>query len=179
MPLAPVDFARQTLPGAAMAVVLPYCDGDVSDQQGQHFYDDTRYAAKDDVLRTSLLVMGANHNFFNSEWTPGVSQAPSNDDWGVDDDPVCGSSSPQRLTAAEQRAVGAAYVSGFFASTSAARSSSVRCSTAPAGVPPRPVAPWSTPRPAALVRAHRPGPARRSLVLGDPGLEVGVLRRRG
>lgn len=114
MPLAPVDFARQTVPGAAIAVVLPYCDGDVSDQQGQHFYDDTRYAAKDDVLRTSLLVMGANHNFFNSEWTPGVSQAPSNDDWGVDDDPVCGSSSPQRLSAAEQRAVGVAYVSGFF-----------------------------------------------------------------
>ncbi|MEZ0491869.1 hypothetical protein AB2L28_06410 [Kineococcus sp. TBRC 1896] len=114
MPLAPVDFARQTLPDAAMAVVLPYCDGDVSDQQGQHFYDDTRYAARDDVLRTSLLVMGANHNFFNSEWTPGLSKAPSDDDWGLDDDPVCGPAAPQRLTATEQRAVGAAYVAGFF-----------------------------------------------------------------
>ena len=114
MPLAPVDFARQTLPGTAMAVVLPYCDGDVSDQQGQHFYDDSRYAAGDDVLRSSLLVMGANHNFFNSEWTPGLSQAPSNDDWYLADDPVCGESAPSRLSPAEQRAVGAAYVSGFF-----------------------------------------------------------------
>ncbi|MBB2902299.1 hypothetical protein FHR75_003130 [Kineococcus radiotolerans] len=114
MPLAPVDFARSTLPGTAMAVVLPYCDGDVSDQQGQHFHDDTRYAARDDVLRTSLLVMGANHNYFNSEWTPGASQAPSNDDWYLDDDPVCGPDAPGRLTPAEQRAVGTAYVSGFF-----------------------------------------------------------------
>ncbi len=114
LPLAPTDFARTTLPGAAMAVVLPYCDGDVSDQQGQHYYDDTRYAARDDVLRSSLLVMGANHNFFNSEWTPGTSAAPSSDDWYDDTDPVCGSAAKSRLSAAEQRAVGAAYVSGFF-----------------------------------------------------------------
>lgn len=114
MPLAPVDFLRSTLPGVPMAVVLPYCDGDVWDQQGQHFYDDSRYGATDDVLRTSLLVMGANHNYFNSEWTPGTSVAPSFDDWFDDSDPVCGKQAPSRLTPAEQRAVGAAYISGFF-----------------------------------------------------------------
>lgn len=114
MPLAPVDFLRSTLPGVPMAVVLPYCDGDVNDQQGQHFYDDSRYGATDDVLRTSLLVMGANHNYFNSEWTPGTSVAPSFDDWYDDADPVCGRQAPSRLTPAEQRAVGAAYISGFF-----------------------------------------------------------------
>ena len=44
LPLAPTDFARATVPGVAMSVVLPYCDGDVSDLQGQKFYDDTRYS---------------------------------------------------------------------------------------------------------------------------------------
>ncbi len=114
LPLAPVDFARATLPDVPMAVVLPYCDGDVSNQQGQHFYDDSRYTTDDDVLRSSLMVMGADHNFFNTEWTPGVSVAPSSDDWSAAADEVCGAASPSRLTAAEQRAVGTAYMAGFF-----------------------------------------------------------------
>ena len=115
LPLAPVDFARATLPDVPMAVVLPYCDGDVSNQQGQHFYDDTRHSADDQVLRSSLMVMGANHNFFNTEWTPGVSVAPSGDDWSASADEVCGSAgSATRLTATEQRAVGTAYIAGFF-----------------------------------------------------------------
>ncbi|RKS72432.1 hypothetical protein CLV35_2676 [Motilibacter peucedani] len=115
-PLAPIDFARETLPDVPMAVMLPYCDGDVSNQQGQHYYDDSRYAHADDVLRSSLMVMGADHNFFNTEWTPGVSTAPSNDDWSAADDSVCGTASPtsQRLAPAAQRAVGTAYIDGFF-----------------------------------------------------------------
>ena len=114
LPLAPVDFGRPTLPDVPMTVLLPYCDGDVSNQQGQHFYDDTRYSVKDDVLRSSLMIMGANHNFFNTEWTPGVSIAPSNDDWSPANDEVCGSAAPTRLTSTEQRAVGTVYMAGFF-----------------------------------------------------------------
>ncbi|WP_169980239.1 hypothetical protein [Microbispora sp. H10836] len=101
LPLAPTDFARATLPGTPMAVILPYCDGDVSNQQGQHFYDDSRYAdAGDPAFRSSLMVMGADHNFFNTEWTPGVAHAPASDDWSKRDDPVCGGAAPSRLTAA-------------------------------------------------------------------------------
>ncbi|MEN3534138.1 hypothetical protein AAH991_03410 [Microbispora sp. ZYX-F-249] len=115
LPLAPTDFARATLPGTPMAVILPYCDGDVSNQQGQHFYDDSRYAdARDPAFRSSLMVMGADHNFFNTEWTPGVAHAPASDDWSNRDDPVCGGAAPSRLTAAEQYAVGTAYIAGFF-----------------------------------------------------------------
>ena len=114
LPLAPVDFGRPALPDVPMAVILPYCDGDVSNQQGQHFFDDTRYSVRDNALRSSLMVMGADHNFFNTEWTPGVSVAPSSDDWSPADDEVCGGSSPARLTPAEQRAVGTAYMAGFF-----------------------------------------------------------------
>jgi dienelactone hydrolase len=117
LPLAPIDFGRETLPDVPMAVILPYCDGDVSNQQGQHFYDDTRYADPSDrVLRASLMVMGADHNFFNTEWTPGVSAAPSSDDWSSSSDPTCGASSPTtiRLTAAQQYQVGVSYIAGFF-----------------------------------------------------------------
>ncbi|MEU0970989.1 hypothetical protein ABZ357_38355 [Streptomyces sp. NPDC005917] len=117
LPLAPIDFGRETLPDVPMIVVLPYCDGDVSNLQGQHFFDDTRYSAPGDhVMRSSLLVMGADHNFFNTEWTPGVSVAPSSDDWSNQDDPTCGTNSATsiRLTHDQQYQTGVALISGFF-----------------------------------------------------------------
>ncbi|GAA4069223.1 hypothetical protein GCM10022214_25440 [Actinomadura miaoliensis] len=115
LPLAPTDFARATLPNIPMAVMLPYCDGDVSNQQGQHFYDDTRYAdAGDRAFRAGQMMMGANHNFFNTEWTPGVARFPAGDDWSNDNDPVCGTTAPGRLSAAEQVKLGTAYIAGFF-----------------------------------------------------------------
>ncbi|WP_344412204.1 hypothetical protein [Amycolatopsis minnesotensis] len=116
LPLAPTNFTREALPDVPMAAVLPYCDGDVSDDEGQHYYDDSRYAGRDNVMRASLLVMGANHNFFNTEWTPGSSAAPAQDDWQDEKDPTCGSDSPTtiRLTGAQQNQVGASYIAGFF-----------------------------------------------------------------
>jgi hypothetical protein len=117
LPLAPTDFARATVPGVAMSVILPYCDGDVSDLQGQKFYDDTRYSVTGDAAaRSTVTVMGANHNFFNTEWTPGQSVAPSNDDWYEENEKStpCGAKYAGRLTAKQQQAVGTAYVAGFF-----------------------------------------------------------------
>ncbi|MFI5712397.1 Calx-beta domain-containing protein [Kribbella sp. NPDC051620] len=117
LPLAPTDFARATVPGVAMSVILPYCDGDVSDLQGQKFYDDTRYSVTGDAAtRSTVTVLGANHNFFNTEWTPGQSVAPSNDDWYSDNDKAapCGAKYAGRLTPKQQQAVGTAYVAGFF-----------------------------------------------------------------
>ncbi|MCS5717836.1 hypothetical protein N1027_06770 [Herbiconiux sp. CPCC 205763] len=119
LPLAPTDFGRMTLPDVPMAVVLPYCDGDVSNQQGQHFFDDSRDAYGDDVLRSSLLVMGADHNFFNTSWTPSKYPYSSSDDWAAQDrtqtNPICGyGTAPTRLTDDEQYAVGTAYIAGFF-----------------------------------------------------------------
>ena len=95
-----------------MAVVLlPYCDGDVSDLQGQAYVDAARDAGNDPVLRSAVLVFGANHNFFNAEWTPGVAVAPAFDDWGDNTDQVCGNKAgTTRLTAAAQRQVGTTYV---------------------------------------------------------------------
>ncbi len=111
--IAPTDFASHTAPYVPTATLLPYCDGDVYDIQGQKFTDTARDLAADDTaLKSSVLVMGANHNFFNTEWTPGVAAAPAGDDWFGDPDAPCGRRHPGRLSAAEQRAVGRAYVAG-------------------------------------------------------------------
>jgi len=120
LPLAPVDFSRPVLPEVDMAVVLPYCDGDVADLQGQHFFDDSRYTVRDDVLRSSLLVMGANHNYFNTEWNARTTTVPhsgAGDDWWDVRDSQCGTRSESRLSPREQLAVGTAYMSGFFQAT--------------------------------------------------------------
>jgi hypothetical protein len=106
--LAPVDFTRVTINRVAFAVMLPYCDGDVSDLQGVHFFDDSRYKVPGDPTpKHSLTVMGANHNFFNTVWTPGGDYPGGFNDgkW---------SECQELLTPAQERAVGRAYIVSFF-----------------------------------------------------------------
>ncbi len=116
-PLAPVDFNRPVANNTALAVMLPYCDGDVNDNQGVHFYDDARYnVAGDAAPKHTVQVMGGNHNYFNTVWTPGLFPAGTSDDWtytsGGSADPQCGTGTGnKRLTAAQQRGVGLAYIS--------------------------------------------------------------------
>ncbi len=123
LPLAPVDFARMTVPDVPMNVILPYCDGDVSNQQGQHMLDDSRYAYDDNVLRTGTWAMGANHNFYNTVWTPGLFSFSVSDDWSGSAarrvEPICGTdptvaATSIRMTAAEQYDMGTAYMTGWF-----------------------------------------------------------------
>lgn len=72
-PLAPTDVNRAVVTRVPLAVLLPYGDGDVFDLQGVHYYDDARYnVAGDDAPKHTILVMGGNHNFYNTVWTPGV-----------------------------------------------------------------------------------------------------------
>lgn len=119
--LAPVDFQRLVVNNAALNVLLPYCDGDVSDLQGVHYFDDARYNVPGDPAPKHYeLVMGANHNFYNTVWTPHIGVAGALDDWtafvlGGQRDPQCGNvPGNQRLTDAQQRATGLAYISAFF-----------------------------------------------------------------
>jgi len=126
LPLAPVDFGRMTVPNVPMNVLLPYCDGDVSNQQGQHMLDDSRYAFGDDVLRSGTWVMGANHNFYNTVWTPGVYRNAVSDDWSGTSvtsaralEPTCGTApsvagTSIRMTAQEQYDQGTSYMTGWF-----------------------------------------------------------------
>ncbi len=114
MPLAPVDFAGRRCPARRWPSSCRTATATSPTSRAS-----TSTTTPDTPRRTTSCARHC------SSWArtttsstpsgrPGCPRAPSNDDWGVDDDPVCGSSSPQRLTAAEQRAVGAAYVSGFF-----------------------------------------------------------------
>lgn len=100
--LAPTDFARWKTPGVAFAVLLPYCDGDVSDLQGAKIYDDSR--GLDDKPRFQVVTMGANHNYYNALWT--------GDDWGTRGDDYCdkaGRDSPEA-----QRLHGLDLMASFF-----------------------------------------------------------------
>ena len=119
--LAPVDFNRQILTGTPILNIAPYCDGDVSDLQGVHFYDDSRYAEVDDEApKHGLLLLGGNHNFFNTVWTPGLFPAGTADDWVFVDwtqsDDHCGASAADngRMNPATQRNALLAYSSAFF-----------------------------------------------------------------
>ena len=93
--------------------MLPFCDGDVCDLQGQRFTDTARDLTTGDTsLKSSVLVMGANHNFFNTEWTPGHRRRAGVGRLGRRRRARVRRANPDRLTAAEQRAVGTAYVAG-------------------------------------------------------------------
>jgi hypothetical protein len=115
VPIAPTNFSRwQVNQNVAVAQLLPYCDGDVSDLQGVHYYDDARYLMTSGGYQSYVTVMGADHNFFNTTWTPGLGPGAA-DDWTATGDPYCGTGPGNgRLAAAEQRAVGMAYLASFF-----------------------------------------------------------------
>jgi hypothetical protein len=118
--LAPVDFERHVLNGIPLLNIAPYCAGDVSDLEGVHFYDDARYKdSTDETPKHSVLVMGANHNFFNSVWTPGSYVAGGADDWfyaGGTASPYCGPTAPGtgRLDTVKQMAVYKTYAAAFY-----------------------------------------------------------------
>lgn len=71
--LAPVDgqtsrtFVANNIP---WTVLLPACDGDVSDLEGMKVYDRTLESYSETVpsRKSIYTVWGANHDFFNTEW---------------------------------------------------------------------------------------------------------------
>jgi hypothetical protein len=109
--IGPTIFGQNPAPDVPSATILPGCDGDVSDLQGQMFIDATRGVSKGRALHSSLYVVGANHNYFNTEWTPGQAVAPSFDDFPEEHaDPICSPGTPTRLTARQEQNVGATYI---------------------------------------------------------------------
>lgn len=111
--IGPTAFGRQVAAGIHTAVILPFCDGDVSDLQGQQYVDVGRDLTRDRALRSSVMAMGTNHNYYNTEWTPGLSQSPAWDDWFDAGDVQCGENRERRLSPAEQQAVGLAYTAAL------------------------------------------------------------------
>ncbi|MEW2514349.1 hypothetical protein [Streptomyces sp. NPDC046870] len=111
--IGPTVFGQNPVPDVPSVTILPGCDGDVSDLQGELYVDGTRAVGNGTALHSAVYVIGANHNFFNSQWTPGQSAAPAEDDFSDDPqhpDPVCGKRAATRLTADRQHRAGSTYI---------------------------------------------------------------------
>lgn len=165
--IGPTIFGQNPAADVPSATILPGCDGDVSDLQGEIYVDGTRGVSAGTALHSAVYVEGANHNFFNSEWTPGQAEAPADDDFWSDEDapdPLCAPGRATRLTAVQQQAVGATYAAAaarvFVAGDDRARplldGSHVRAASAGA----------------AHVLTHAVGAGRRTLVLPDASVAV-------
>ncbi|MFF5014603.1 hypothetical protein [Streptomyces sp. NPDC001165] len=111
--IGPTVFGQNPVPDVPSVSILPGCDGDVSDLEGEMYVDGTRGVSRGAALHSAVYVIGANHNFFNSEWTPGQATAPAQDDFSDDPqhpDPVCAKRAATRLTADQQHRAGSTYI---------------------------------------------------------------------
>jgi hypothetical protein len=102
---APVDFTRVTVNNVALGVMLPDCDGDVSDLQGIHYFDDSRYAVpatrpQGDRHRVQGEPQLLQHGVVAILGLPRLVQRRLQ--------------LPRQLTETAQRRVGAAYIVSFF-----------------------------------------------------------------
>ncbi len=104
--MAPTEFARPAVGAVPLMAFSGDCDGDIGPGAGQRYVD---RPAEPALLRSSVLVEGANHNFFNTEWDPATSSIKQGyDDAFVESgeiDPSCDPKGPDRLTAAAQQDV--------------------------------------------------------------------------
>lgn len=111
--IGPTIFGQNPVADVPSVTLLPGCDGDVSDLQGEVYVDGTRGISRGGALHSAVYMVGANHNYFNSEWTPGQAEAPAWDDFGTDEerpDAVCDPGTTTRLTADQQHQAGATYI---------------------------------------------------------------------
>ncbi|MFJ8438833.1 alpha/beta hydrolase [Kitasatospora griseola] len=107
------SFGQNPASDVPSMAILPGCDGDVSDLQGQIYLDGTRGIGQGAALHSAVYMVGANHNFFNTEWTPGQAEAPAADDFWDDKnnpDPVCSPQAATRLSAEQQQTAGTTYI---------------------------------------------------------------------
>lgn len=109
--LAPTGFRPADASRVPVVSIVGYCDGDVGPWPAQRYVDRD---APPDVLRTSILVDGANHNFFNTEWVPETASVPGGYDDAFDESgevgSLCDTSGPGRLSPGEQQAIGMGLV---------------------------------------------------------------------
>ncbi|MEU7588292.1 hypothetical protein AB0A95_18610 [Micromonospora sp. NPDC049230] len=110
--IGPTAFGQNPQPDVPSVTILPGCDGDVFNLQGQMYVDAARGAGSGHALHSALYMVGANHGYFNTESTPGQAVAPAWDDFVSDEpDAVCTPEfAPTRLTPGQQQTAGATYI---------------------------------------------------------------------
>jgi hypothetical protein len=97
--------------GTRWNVLLPMCDGDVSDLEGVHPFDRMMALASESAVapKSTYNVWGANHNYFNTEWQ-------QSDSSGCTDHRAMFTSGPGVSGSAEQRQTGFYPMVAFFTS---------------------------------------------------------------
>lgn len=110
--LAPVDGQGGRYPvikGTNYAVLLPYCDGDVFDLEGAPVFERSKNGLADSgYMAVQYLVNGANHDYFNTEWTDDDANL-----FGFGD-PNCNvKEGPGRLSAPDERQIGLTLIPAF------------------------------------------------------------------
>lgn len=105
--IGPTGFRPAATTRVPVVSIVGYCDGDVGPAPAQRYVD---RKSPPELLRTSILVGGANHNYFNTEWVPEQSTVPGGYDDAYDEgggvNPLCDPDGPDRLAPAEQQEVG-------------------------------------------------------------------------
>jgi dienelactone hydrolase len=115
--IAPIAAQYNPAPTVPVVVLLPACDGDVTDLQGQSYVDRNRDLGVDPALRSAVFIEGANHAWFNSEWDPitALAKGAAKDDVeSLFEDRVgqgaCRPGAPERLSGEQQRELGGLYL---------------------------------------------------------------------
>jgi hypothetical protein len=95
--------------GVAWNVLLPMCDGDVSDLQGVKPFDRMLLLRSElrETSKSTYVAWGTNHNYFNSEWQ-------QSDSPGCTDHRALFSDGPGITGSAEQRQIGLRSMLTFF-----------------------------------------------------------------
>ncbi|MFF4171621.1 alpha/beta hydrolase [Streptomyces sp. NPDC001744] len=111
------DMTAYGITKVPVAVVLGTCDGQVG-REALSFAADATAGSSAGFHR--IEIPGANHNYFNTQWSPSGGQVAAGDDAGHDDarpgqcaEPGGSAYEPQ-LTETAQRRIGAAYIGAFF-----------------------------------------------------------------
>jgi len=102
--IAPTNWRRAKFHGMPLAFITGYLDGDVTDIGGMHYFDDFRHI--DPSPRHLAVIMGGNHNFFNSYWDPSVFALGSWDDAPAD--------VAYAIEGEQQRELAAAWLGAFY-----------------------------------------------------------------
>jgi hypothetical protein len=110
-----IPGAPPSIPPDPMAVTLGTCDGDVGNNPRAYV---TTPVAKDQrqIPRSLVVVTGANHNYYNTEWSPGNGMPGAADDAGYlkPPRPACAEHASARLSQTEQHQIAEAIATSFF-----------------------------------------------------------------
>ena len=90
--LAPVNYERSATYGVPFMVILPWCDGDVSNLQGARIFERGQHVNGDNpypMVQSSQL--GGNHNWYNSVWFADADISTGSGDDSSSTDKACGS----------------------------------------------------------------------------------------